>query len=228
MYLVNKHTRHMPMSRTGRSPALAILPLSRRQDTSSSSTLCRVGEKMNRWGQESQGWGTGRGRLQHHTGCQGKPRGNTTLNRHGGGEGYLRGEHSRKSKYQSPKALSQGHVCLSEDQQEGQWGWRAARGSGGQVGKQEPSRVLEALGRTLACVWKRGATEDAEQRSDPFGYVSKDRSGWDAGRPGRFALNMDRKPGLAHGRSYRGAELRWRPWIHVRRPCEFGSAERQP
>lgn len=96
------------------------------------------------------------------------------------------------------------------------------------MGQQEPSRVPEALGRTLACVLKRGATEDAEQRSDLFGDVSKDHSGWDAGRPGRFAVNVDRKPGLAHARSVQGAELHWRPWLHVHRPSEFASVNGSP
>lgn len=70
--------------------------------------------------------------------------------------------------------------------------------SGGPAGTQQGSGGPWKDAGTCS---ETGATEDAEQRSDLFGYVSKDHSGWDAGRPGRFALNVDRKPGLAHGRS---------------------------
>lgn len=83
-------------------------------------------------------------------------------------------------------------------------GLEGSEGERCQVGQGDPSRALEALGRTLACVlWKWGATEDAEPRSELFDNVSEGQSGGDAGRPGRrLDLSLDAKPDLTQSRKH--------------------------
>lgn len=116
-------------------------------------------------------------------------------------EGISEGRTFQKVKLSAAKAQDQEHVCLSEEQQGGQRGWRRPRGSSGWVGQEEPSRALEALQRIPAYVLLKWELLRILNRGVGCSIVSEGHSDWDVGKPGRrLDLNLDMKPDLTQYR----------------------------